>query len=247
MKDGYIAGVNAGAFYMIVAGVLCFIIVMCFVFLIKSYRAGIAIGMDRKVLRRAMVSSATFTLLPSISILLGVMALSGTLGVPFSWLRLSVIGALQYELTVADAAARGLGMKEGLRLSGMDMKAFVTIALVMTLAILGGVFCCIFFLKKYLGKIQKAPAKEKNGKPGFGDYATIAMFIGLCGAYIGSYVGTFTSTGNYVPLAVAGVSALVMAVFEYFTNKKGLSVLDNFSMAVSMLAGMAAAVLMNLG
>ena len=101
------------------------------------------------------------------------------------------------------------------------------------------------FLKKYLKKMQSAPKKE-GGKPGFGAHATPCMFVGLCGAYIGSYVGTLTSSGNYVPLAVAAVSAVFMAVFEYFTNKKGMAVLDNFSLAVSMLAGMVAAVLMSL-
>ena len=106
MNNEYIASVNSGVFYLIVACVLLFITVMCFVYLIKSYRAGLAIGMDKKVLKRAIISSATFTILPSISILLGVIALSGTLGVPFSWLRLSVLVALQYELTVAEIAAR---------------------------------------------------------------------------------------------------------------------------------------------
>ena len=245
MNNEYIASVNSGVFYLIVACVLLFITVMCFVYLIKSYRAGLAIGMDKKVLKRAIISSATFTILPSISILLGVIALSGTLGVPFSWLRLSVIGALQYELNVAEIAAQSIGLT-GLKLSEMSMSAFATISLVMTIFILGGVFCCIFFLKKYLGKIQKAPKAKGDSKPGFGDHATTCMFVGLCGAYIGSYVGTFTSTGNYVPLAVAAVSAAFMAVFEYFTNKKGMAVLDNFSMAVSMLAGMAAAVIMSL-
>ena len=62
------------------------------------------------MLKRAIISSATFTILPSISILLGVIALSGTLGVPFSWLRLSVIGALQYELNVAEIAAQSIGL-----------------------------------------------------------------------------------------------------------------------------------------
>ena len=76
--------------------------------------------------------------------------------------------------------------------------------------------------------------------------STTCMFVGLCGAYIGSYVGTLTSSGNYVPLAVAAVSAVFMAVFEYFTNKKGMAVLDNFSLAVSMLEGMVAEVLMRL-
>lgn len=269
MNSDYIASVNAGFFYGLVALVLGFITIMCFVFLIKSYRAGLAIGMDKKVLRRTIISSATFTLLPSISILLGVIALSGTLGVPFSWLRLSVIGALQYELNVAEIAAQSVGLS-GLRLSEMNMTAFVTIALVMTVGILGGVFCCIFFLKKYLGKIQKKPdekaaaaapreaapdgetdkgasrAEGSRKKSGFGDHATTCMFVGLCGAYIGSYVGTLTSSGNYVPLAVAAISAAVMAVFEYFTNKKGMAVLDNFSLAVSMLVGMIAAVLMKL-
>ena len=244
MNSEYVASVNSGFFYLLVALVLAFITVMCFVFLVKSYRAGIAIGMDRKVLKKAIISSATFTLLPSISILLGVIALSGTLGVPLSWLRLSVIGALQYELNVAEIAAQSVGLS-GLRLSEMNMTAFVTIFLVMTVGILSGVFCCIFFLKKYPKKMQSAPKKE-GGKPGFGDHATTCMFVGLCGAYSGSYVGTLTSSGNYVPLAVAAVSAVFMAVFEYFTNKKGMAVLDNFSLAVSMLAGMVAAVLMSL-
>ena len=82
----YLSNVNAGILYLIVAGVLAFITVMCVIFLVKSYRAGIKIGMDKQVLRKTIISSATFTLLPSISILLGVIALSGSLGVPFSWL-----------------------------------------------------------------------------------------------------------------------------------------------------------------
>ena len=106
----YLQNVNSGTLYLMVAIVLGFVTVMCFVFLIKSYRAGIKIGMDKKVLKKAITASATFTLLPSISILLGVIALSGTLGVPFSWLRLSVIGALQYELNVAEIAAQSFGL-----------------------------------------------------------------------------------------------------------------------------------------
>lgn len=246
MND-YLSGVNAGLFYLIVACVLGFITVMCFVFLVKSYRAGIKIGMDKKVLLKTITASATFTLLPSISILLGVVALSGTLGVPFSWLRLSVVGALQYELNVAEIAAQSYGLS-GLRLEEMSMSAFVTIALVMTVGILGGVLCCIFFLKKYLGKVQKAPKKESSGKPGFGSHATTAMFIGLCGAYIGSYVGKAVPRegSDWMPLIVAAISAAAMAVFEFFIRKKGKAVLENFSLAASMLIAMAAAVLIRM-
>lgn len=245
--EQYLASVNAGSFYAIVAGVLAFITLMCVVFLVKSYRAGIRIGMDRKVLRRAITASATFTLLPSISILLGVIALSGTLGVPFSWLRLSVIGALQYELNVAEIAAQSVGLS-GLVLSELNMGAFVTIALVMTIGILGGVFCCIFFLKKYMNKLQKGGKKESSDKPGFGAHATTAMFVGLCAAYIGSYIGKLTPAGgaDWMPLFVAAVAALAMGVFEYLVQKKKLLVLENFSLAASMLIAMAAAVGINM-
>jgi len=243
--DQYTSQVNAGFFYLIVALVLAFITAMCFVFLVKSYRAGVKLGMDKKVLRRTITASATFTLLPSISILLGVIALSGSLGVPFSWLRLSVIGALQYELNVAEIAAQSIGLS-GLRLEELSIGGFVTIALVMTAGILGGVFCCIFFLKKYLGKLSAKPKKEKTGaeKPGFGAHATTAMFVGLCAAYIGSYVGKLTpgGGGDWMPLAVAGVAAACMAVFEYLVQKKNMQALENFSLAASMLIAMAAAV-----
>lgn len=252
----YMSQVESGTFYLIVALVLGFITIMCAVFLIKSYRAGIKIGMDKKVLKKTIISSATFTLLPSISILLGVIALSGSLGVPFSWLRLSVIGALQYELNVAEIAAKALGLV-GLEPSVMNINAFVTISLVMTVGILGGIVCCLFFLKKYLAKIGKAPKKEdsETKKPGFGAHATTAMFIGLCGAYIGAYIGeavvgkpneASVLVRDVMPLVVAAIAALAMAVFEYFIQKKGKTVLENFSLAASMLIAMAGAVVLGL-
>lgn len=239
----YLSSVNSGIFYLLVAGILGFITMMCFVFLVKSYKAGVKIGIDKKLLKKTITASATFTLLPSISILLGVIALSGTLGVPFSWLRLSVVGALQYELNVAEIAAQSIGLS-GLRVDELSIGAFVTIALVMTVGIVGGVVCCILFLKKYLGKIQKAPKKENSGKPGVGAHATTAMFVGLCAAYIGSYIGKAIPRDgqDLMPLIVAVIAAAVMSVFEYFIQKKGKTALENFSLAASMLVAMAAAV-----
>lgn len=250
----YLNIVNSIPFYAIVAVVLAFVVVMCLVFLIKSYKAGVEIGMDPKELKKIMTSSATFTLLPSVSILLGVIALSGTLGVPLSWLRLSVIGSLQYELNVAEIAATAFGLS-GLRVDQMSMDAFSTIALVMTAGILGGIICCIFFLKKYLNKISAKPKKTetketepKEKKPSFGDHATTAMFVGLCAAYIGSYAGRMMP-GEYhdvMPLFTAVAAAIIMAVFEYLIQKKNMKQLENFSLAASMLIAMVAAVVLKM-
>ena len=243
----YLSSVNAPQLYLLVALVLCVMTLVCVVFLVKSYRAGIKLGMDKKVLRRAITSSATFTLLPSISILLGVIALSGSLGVPFSWLRLSVIGSLQYELNVAEIAAQSTGLS-GLRLEELSPAAFITIALVMTVGILGGIFCCIFFLKGYMKKLKTKPKKESadaSAKPGFGAPATTAMFVGLCATFVGSYVGKAVHS-DIMPLIVAIVAGAVMGVFEYFIQKKGKAALENFSLAASMLIAMASAVVIGM-
>ena len=45
-----------------------------------------------------------------------------------------------------------------------------------------------------------------------------------------------------MPLLVAIVAAIAMAVFEILIQKKGKAALENFSLAASMLIAMAAAV-----
>ena len=103
---------NSPFMYMVCGSIIAFIAVVCVVFLVRAYRAGLAIGMDRAKVKRVIISSASFTVLPALAILLGVIALAGSLGVPWPWLRLSVIGALHYETQVASAAAEATGMSE---------------------------------------------------------------------------------------------------------------------------------------
>ena len=100
-------------------------------------------------------------------------------------------------------------------------------------------------------KTVEAPKKEETGekkKPGFGAHATTAMFIGLCGTFVGSYVGKAIPRegSDVMPLLVALMAAAAMAVFEFFIQKKGKKVLENFSLAASMLIAMAGAVLIGL-
>lgn len=233
---------NSWPLYLICGVIILFVMMMSVFFMIRAWRAGIAIGMDRAKLRKTVISSCTFTLVPSISILVGVLTLSGSLGVPLPWLRLSVIGALHYELSVADIAARAVGLT-GLNASEMTPEAFTTIALVMSAGIIWGMVLTIFLNKKYTSRLQKSKAGgAKKGGKSLGDVAMTAMFIGLVACYVGSYVGTFTSTGNILPLIVLVSSAAAMAVFTFFIEKKKIGWLENFSIAGSMLIGMAVAV-----
>ena len=242
---------NSPVMYLICGGIIFFVALVCVFFMVRAYRAGAAIGMDKTKMKRTITASATFAALPSVGILLGVIALSGSLGTPWSWLRLSVIGALHYETQVAEAAAEAVGLP-GLSASAMTPQAFTTIALLMGVCIMWGMVFSIFFNKKYLSRL-KAPKKNGAAGGGFGDTAMTAMFIGLVSAYIGSYIGAFVSgeglftcTGDWTPLIVVAVSAAVMALFVYLSEKKNMAWLESFSIAGSMLIGMAVAVLVRL-
>lgn len=242
--DGLLAQLNAPGLYVLVGVAILVVVAMCVHFMVKSWRAGLRLGMDRAVLKKAVISSATFTLLPAVSILLGVVALSGSLGIPLPWLRLSVIGNLQYEVNVAQIAATGIGLS-GLKISEMTPQAYVTVALVMTCGILGGAILCLFTLKAYGKKLSgRKPQPSGGQKSSFGDWAMIAMFVGMCAAYIGSYVGQAVQ-GSLLPLLTALVAALAMALCEWLERKKQLRWLENFDLAACMLVAMAAAIGLN--
>ncbi len=241
---------NSPGMYLICGSIVAVVSVFCLIFMIRAYKAGKAIGMDVTRMKRTIVASATFAVLPSVGILLGVIALSGSLGTPLPWLRLSVIGALHYETQVAEAAAEQVGIK--LSAAAMTGEAFVTIALTMSFCIIWGMVLALFFNKKYLDRLSSGSRDgKKSSVMGFGDKAMTAMFIGLVSAYMGSYIGTivsgnglFTFSGDWLPLAVSIVAAIVMAFFIWLSEKKNWVWVDSFSIAGSMLIAMASAVFM---
>ncbi len=235
-----------GTMYLICGGIIAFVALVCVVFAVRAWREGRAIGMDTGVMKKVIASSAAFSALPAVAILLGVIALSGALGIPCPWLRLSVIGALHYETQVAQGAAE----QAGIPLSGtaMTASAFSTIALLMSVCIMWGMVLNLFFNKKYTARLTKP--KDRTGKESFGNRAMTAMFIGLVSAYIGSYIGSWISggarmdfSGDAVPLLTALAAALAMGVLTWLSGKKGLEFLEEFSLALAMLAGMGAAIL----
>lgn len=246
---------NQPLFFIICGGIILFVAVICVIFAVRAYRAGKAIGMDVTKMKRVIIASASFAVLPSVGILLGVIALSGSLGTPWPWLRLSVIGALHYETQVAEAAAEAAGIG-GLSASHMTAEAFATIALLMSLCIMWGMVFATFSCKAYSKKLlnPKPKAEKKAGGfslMAFGDTAMTALFIGLVSTYIASYIGGFVSGGpggrfsfsaSLLPLAVAAVGALSMSFFTAIKEKKNAEWIDSFSIAGSMLIAMIAAV-----
>ncbi len=240
---------NSPFVYAVCGGIVFFVLIVCVVFMVRAWRAGVALGMDKDRMKKAVTASASFSVLPSLGILLGVIALSGSLGVPWSWLRLSVIGALHYETQVAAAAAEQIGV--GLSSESMTAPAFSTIALLMCVCIMWGMILATLIGKRYLERvIGRGGADQKNHAGGFADHAMTAMFVGMVSAYLGSYIGSFVSgsghfafAGSWTPLGTAAASAAAMALFTWLAEKKNQNWLRGFSIAASMLVGMATAML----
>lgn len=247
--------------YLLAAFVTVFIIGGSIVFLRSAIRQSKQLGMSKELTKKAIVSSVSFSVLPSIGIFIGVITMSGLLGIPLPWIRLSVVGALHYELMAASVAA------DGITVVTMTTEHLVTIAFVMTLSIIWGGIFSIFFLKKYQTKVVNKAASDKKG---FGRFLFDAVFIGMICAYVGDAFakiikfetklienGAYVLDGNgdyvlqdnktFVPLIVLLSSMAAMAFFDWLIRKRKIQWLENFSLALSMIFGMIVAVVLGLG
>ena len=231
---------NSGVMYLICGSVILLVMLMAVVFLIKAWREGVRIGMDKKKMRKAVTASISFTVIPSIGILIGVIALSGSLGVPIPWLRLSVIGALHYETMAADVAAKAVGLSS-LSVILMTGDALVAIVFVMTIGIIWGGLFCIFGLKKYQSKVVNKVSQKDNR---WGILLFNAMFVGMVCAFIGAGFADLRK-GSLISIIVIAVSALFMALFTWLAEKKNQKWMESFSLSFAMVLGMGTAILAN--
>ena len=258
---------NSWWMYTLGVVVVVFVLAGCAFFIINAFKEAKKMNMDQKVLKKVILNSAVFTILPSISILIGVVALSGTLGVPLPWIRLTVIGALHYEGAAAEAVFDAIGTSQ------VTAQVFVTIAFVMTLGILTGPLFCLFGFKAYDKKVlSKAKAKEeepevkseevaieeKPKKKGFGDILFNAVFIAMLSSFlavdfvdllktgkINSEGVAYTPMESFIPSIVIVVTFISMFVCDILEKKCNQKWLSSFSLGLSMIVGMASAVLVN--
>lgn len=249
---------NSWWMYLLGIVVVVFVLVGCLFFIYRAYKEAKENNMNPKVLKEVAFNSAVFTLLPSISILIGVVALSGSLGIPLPWIRLTVIGALHYEGAAAQAvidAFKTLGITE------INNEVFVTIAVVMTLGILTGPIYCLFGFKAYDKKVL-AKAKVQNDEPAegevkekpkknFGSVLFNAVFIAMISSFLAVDFAKLKNIGDasatpmtsFTPTIVIIVTFAVMGVFDFIEKKFNQKWLSSFSLGLSMIVGMAVAVL----
>lgn len=225
---------NSTFLYAVATIVIVFVIVQSLFFLIRAYRRAKVIGMDMTQIRKTILSTTIFTIAPAISILLGVITLSKFLGLPLPWIRLSVIGAITYELPAATTTANALGVS--LSDTILDPKAYSAIAWVMTLGILPSVILVPVLLKR----IQKGLLSIKNKDSKWGELFISAMFLGMISAFLGMvFANVRNGLVGWIPMFVLLFSALLMGVCGILIKKCKMNWLQNYALPISMLGAMA--------
>ena len=237
--------VNHPVLYILAGLLVAVVLGQSVYFLLKAIKRSREIGMDQKKIRKTIQTAAIFTIAPAVSIVISVIALSKTLGIPLPWLRLSVVGSLSYEAIAAGNALSAMGLELG-KVDALTAQQYVNITLVMTISILVGIWLVPLIGKKLLGGMSKLEAKDKQWSEIFQN----AMFIGMIAAFLGfvfcdvgmlwAPVEGVKATAGLIPVAVMGVSAAVMVVLGLAMRK--WKWLGDYALPISLVLGMISAI-----
>ena len=257
--------VNHPLLFVMVGVIIAAAIGQSVYFLIKSYRRAKEKGMDMSVIHKTIKTAIIFTIAPAISIVITVVALSKSLGIALPWLRLSVVGSLSYEAIAAANAATGMGTTLSALAKSMTASQYVTIAIVMTLSIMVGIWLVPVVAKKYQNGLISFEKKDAK----WSGILQNSLFIGMISAFVGfvfcdlsrlwtsvdgvyttvekntegvEEVVKYTSTSGLVPVLVMVISAGTMCLCGVLINKLKWKWLNDYALPICMVLGMALAI-----
>ena len=233
---------NHWILYLIVGLIIAAVMGQSVFFMVRALKRAKEINMPKEKIRKVIISSSIFTIAPAVSIIICVLTLSKSLGIPLPWYRLSVVGSLSYETVAAQNALSGMGMKLG---EGVALNAsqFITILLVMTISIMAGILLVPVLSKKLQKGMINIGKKDKN----WVDLLQNSLFIGMISAFLGfvfcDFAAVFTGgTWALVPPLVMLSSAIMMilcGVLKMVTKWRWIS---DYALPVSMVFGMVMAI-----
>ncbi len=233
---------NAPILFVIVGIIILVVFLQSVYFLVKALRRAKEIGMDMGKMKKTMRTAAIFSIMPAVAIVISVMTLSKDLGLALPWLRLSVIGSLSYETIAASNAESAMGLVFG-TVESLTAQQYVTIALVMTIGIMVGIWLAPILCKRILNGMVRIEDRDKK----WGDLLQASLFIGMISAFLGYVFSDFGTvfkgeTTGLIPVLVMLVSAIVMmiaGVLVKVTKWRGIS---DYALPVSLIVGMASAI-----
>ena len=253
--------VNHPILFVIVGLIVAVVMAQSVYFLIKAYRRAKELGVEKSVLRKTILTSAIFTIAPAVAIVISVITLAPSLGIALPWLRLSVVGSLSYETVAAANAASGMGKNLADFIGNMNASEYVTIAIVMTVSILVGIWLTPVLAKKMQKGLGSFEAKDKK----WSDILQNSLFIGMRSAFVGfvfcdvSRLWTggadvevevngitetvhYSATSGLIPVCVMAVSAVLMLLCGLLMKITKWKWINDYALPFCMVVAMALAI-----
>ncbi|MDO5332162.1 MAG: DUF5058 family protein [Bacillota bacterium] len=234
--------VNDPILFVLAGIIVALVLAQSVYFLVKAWAHAKKIGMDMGKLKKVATTAAIFTIAPAIAIVISVITLSKDLGLPLPWLRLSVVGSLSYETVAATNAESAMGLAFG-SVSNLTAQQYLTIAAVMTISILVGIWLLPLIGKKLLNGVINLEKRDKK----WADIFQNAMFIGMISAFVGyvfcdvAKIGNGDATG-FIPVCVFFVAAIIMALCGALMKKTGKRWISDYALPISLIVGMLSAI-----
>ena len=203
-------------------------------YLKKACKRCLELGITKEEIKKVIKSSCVFSIVPSLSIVVGLFVLISALGTVWSWWRLSVIGSLSYETLISGSVATALGFDSSVEmLSGATGQQFGVVMILMSIGMLSGFLILIPFGKKLSMSVTKTE-NSSDWKHVFSGVFMLCMFA----VYIPVLL-----IGDTVQACVMLTGLVVAVALGIFAKNPKLRWLGEFIMAFSMIAGMASSLL----
>jgi hypothetical protein len=227
---------NHWIIYMMVIIGITFVAGFSLISMRKSWKRALVKGWSHEKLMNLVKMTVSTTIVPSISIVIGVFSLVALLGIPWPWWRLSVVGSLTYETMAADTTVKAIGLNLS-RLAEATAKDFVLLMFVMSLGIMGGMFVSPFVTKS----IHLGSMKLKTGDKHWAALGGSIFFTVILSVFVVPIFLNFTRAG-YIQMLTFATSVGITLVLNHKAVGK-LASLRNFILAISLVTAMASSVL----
>ncbi|MDR1019386.1 MAG: DUF5058 family protein [Synergistaceae bacterium] len=230
----YLEVANSNLMFFMCTLVIAFVLLQAVLFIKAAWKRGAEMGIEPAVMKKAMTNAGLFSVIPSLPIVVMLVVLTVNLGQYFPWLRLSVVGSATYENMAADIVAKASGLA-GIADPRFDLQIFTMAMWVMSIGIIWGIVFNIFFMKS----LDKFSKKAKASNSHFIPVLSGALFIGMLALMSAPYI---TDTKNTTAIVSFISAAVAVILCGKVAKASGVKAIDEFSLPISLIVGMASAI-----
>lgn len=236
--DTYMTIANSPILYIGVALLMTVVLWQASVYITRTIGRAKELNIAPARLKKAAKVAALTSIVPSVAIIIALLTLAPVLGLPVSWGRLSIIGSLSYELLAAKLGAEAASVSLGK--AGYDATAFLTSVTTMTIGSFVTLWLTILGFKWYKNRLNRSLAKGGEAKDN--PWSRVLMGALIVSLYSRFLAEPIVMGGSALTTMLA--SAVVMVALGQLVKRcKKMKWLGDFNLSISMIAGMAVAVL----